>query len=112
VRDGLADQFDGNAMACDQVCQCTVSLQLRVLRLGFLQDGDAIPIWQIDYWPGSVDSQCEKQTSRRSLHIRCQIIAMKNLFRVVEPRRNRRGNVRHRGFCRLVTSEIHQSSGI
>src|SRR5213592_2459198 len=30
----------GNAMACGQVSQCTVSLQLRVLRLGFLQDGD------------------------------------------------------------------------
>jgi hypothetical protein len=27
-------------MACRQVCQCTGSLQLRVLRLGFLQDGD------------------------------------------------------------------------
>jgi hypothetical protein len=27
-------------MACGQVCQCTGSLQLRVLRLGLLQDGD------------------------------------------------------------------------
>jgi len=27
-------------MACGQVCQCTGSLQLRVFRLGFLQDGD------------------------------------------------------------------------
>jgi hypothetical protein len=27
-------------MACGQVCQCTGSLQLLVLRLGFLQDGD------------------------------------------------------------------------
>jgi hypothetical protein len=27
-------------MACGQVCQCTGSLQLRVLCLGFLQDGD------------------------------------------------------------------------
>jgi hypothetical protein len=27
-------------MACGQVCQCTDSLQLRVLCLGFLQDGD------------------------------------------------------------------------
>src|SRR4029077_16192773 len=30
----------GNAMACGQVSQCTGSLQLGVLRLGFLQDGD------------------------------------------------------------------------
>src|SRR2546427_4496513 len=30
----------GNAMACGQVCQCTGSLQLRVLRFCFLQDGD------------------------------------------------------------------------
>ena len=27
-------------MACGQVCQCTGSLQLRALRLGFLQDGN------------------------------------------------------------------------
>ena len=27
-------------MACGQACQCTGLLQLRVLRLGFLQDGD------------------------------------------------------------------------
>jgi hypothetical protein len=27
-------------MACRQVCQCTGSLQLRVVHLGFLQDGD------------------------------------------------------------------------
>src|ERR1700687_2908773 len=30
----------GNAMACGQVCQCTGSLQLSVLRLGLLEDGD------------------------------------------------------------------------